>query len=136
MDSDEKQTGQLLQSTINVIILLVLDKAGPQQSSHIRLRLQQLSQQHLVFTQGTLYTLLGRLEELGWIRSTRALTNNGNKAVFYSITQSGIKALKDGTDNQRRLPSLWRACFYRIAYTPIFRSMFPNQSPHSAGAKD
>jgi transcriptional regulator len=103
MPDDPKESIQLLQGTLDLIVLRNLDSMGPQHAYQIASRLQQVSQQHLSLNQGTLYPALVRLEQRGWIQSTWNRTESGRDAKFYGVTRSGLKAMKAETERWRRL---------------------------------
>jgi len=106
MPSKEKKPLQLLQGTLDLIVLRNLATMGPQHAYQIAGRLQQVSGQLLELNQGTLYPALVRLEQHGWIKGAWGKTENNREARFYTITAAGRKALEKETSNWRRMSDL------------------------------
>ncbi len=104
--SSEKARAQVLQGTLDLIILRTLASMGPQHAYGIASRLQQVSGDWLNLNQGTLYPALVRLEQQGWIRGKWGRTETNREAKFYAITKSGEKALGEETRRWRRLAGL------------------------------
>jgi PadR family transcriptional regulator, regulatory protein PadR len=97
---------QLLQGTLDMIVLRTLSSMGPQHAYQIATRLEQVSDKLLNLNQGTLYPALVRLEQYGWIRGEWGRTENNREAKFYSITKAGVKALGEETARWRQMMSL------------------------------
>jgi PadR family transcriptional regulator PadR len=106
MPSEEKQPMQLLQGTLDLIVLRTLATMGPRHAYQIASRLDQISDHLLNLNQGTLYPALVRLEQYGWIKGAWGLTENRREAKFYAITKSGLKALNEETDRWKRMSNL------------------------------
>jgi PadR family transcriptional regulator PadR len=106
MSSERKSRIQVLQGTLDLIVLRTLATMGPQHAYSIASRLQQVSEDLLNLNQGTLYPALVRLEQQGWIRGTWGTTENKRDAKFYRITRSGEKALSEETKRWRQLSGL------------------------------
>ncbi len=106
MPSEKKSRMQVLQGTLDLIVLRTLATLGPQHAYAIATRVQQVSEDLLNLNQGTLYPALVRLEQQGWIKGAWGKTENGREAKYYSITRAGQKALSDETRRWRRLASL------------------------------
>jgi PadR family transcriptional regulator, regulatory protein PadR len=106
MSSETKSRMQVLQGTLDLIVLRTLATLGPQHAYAIATRLQQVSDDLLNLNQGTLYPALVRLEQQGWIKGNWDKTENGREAKYYSISRAGHKALSDETKRWRRLASL------------------------------
>lgn len=104
--SRERQQMQVLQGTLDLIVLRALASMGPQHAYGIATRLQQVSEDLLNLNQGTLYPALVRLEQQGWIKGTWAKTENNREAKYYSITGPGRKALERETRRWRALAGL------------------------------
>jgi PadR family transcriptional regulator, regulatory protein PadR len=96
----------LLQGTLDVMVLRILATMGPQHSYGISGRLEQISEQSLSLNQGTLYPALVRLEQNGWIAGTWQKTENHRDAKYYSLTKTGRKALESETERWRRSAGL------------------------------
>lgn len=105
MSSKEKSI-QLLQGTLDLIVLRTLASMGPQHAYQIATRLQQISDRLLNLNQGTLYPALVRLEQYGWVKGTWGRTENNREAKFYEITKAGLRALGEETQKWRRISAL------------------------------
>jgi len=106
MPSKEKRSAQLLQGTLDLIVLRALATMGPQHAYQIASRLQQLSDQSLELNQGTLYPALVRLEQYGWIKGAWGQTENNREAKFYELTRAGRSALEKETTQWRKMSGL------------------------------
>jgi PadR family transcriptional regulator PadR len=106
MPSKEREPIQLLQGTLDLIVLRTLLTMGSQHAYQIATRLQQISDRLLNLNQGTLYPALVRLEQYGWIKGTWGKTENNREAKYYEITKPGQKALGDETDRWRKMAAL------------------------------
>lgn len=106
MSSEEKEPIQLLQGTLDLIVLRTLASMGAQHAYQIATRLQQVSEQLLNLNQGTLYPALVRLEQYGWIKGTWGRTESNREAKYYAISKAGEKALNRETMRWRRMAGL------------------------------
>jgi PadR family transcriptional regulator, regulatory protein PadR len=106
MSNKEKESIQLLQGTLDLIVLRTLATMGPQHAYQIAMRLQQISDKLLNLNQGTLYPALVRLEQYGWIKGTWGRTESNREAKYYEITKAGRKALGVETQTWRKMSSL------------------------------
>ena len=106
MSSESKPRIQVLQGTLDLIVLRTLSSLGPLHAYGIAARLEQVSKDLLKLNQGTLYPALVRLEQQGWIKGKWNTTENGREAKYYSITKAGLKALGEETERWRQLSSL------------------------------
>jgi len=106
MPSKEKRPAQLLQGTLDLIVLRNLATIGPQHAYQIAGRLQQVSGQLLELNQGTLYPALVRLEQYGWIKGSWGKTENHREAKFYAITPAGRRALEKETTRWKEMSEL------------------------------
>src|SRR5665213_1119144 len=97
---------QILQGTLDLIVLRSLHTMGPPHAYAIATRLGQLSEDLLRLNQGTLYPALVRLEEQGSIAGSWGRTDNNRDAKFYSITKPGQKALREETQKWRQMSGL------------------------------
>src|SRR5882757_5183651 len=97
---------QILQGTLDLMVLRTLATIGPQHAYGIATRLQQISEDLLNLNQGTLYPALVRLEQHGWIKGTWGTTESNREAKFYAITRAGQKALGEETERWRQLSGL------------------------------
>jgi PadR family transcriptional regulator PadR len=99
----EKMPIQILQGTLDLMILRTLATMGPQHSYGIASRLQQVSEDALNINQGTIYPALIRIEQRGWTLGSWAKTENGRDAKYYAITRAGLKALDEETERWRQM---------------------------------
>ncbi len=106
MSSKEKESMQLLQGTLDLIILRTLANMGSQHAYQIATRLEQISDSLLNLNQGTLYPALIRLEQHGWIKGTWGKTESNREAKYYAITKTGQKALGKETQRWRQMAGL------------------------------
>jgi PadR family transcriptional regulator PadR len=97
---------ELLQGTLDLIVLRALSTMGPLHAYALATRLAQVSDHPLSLNQGTLYPALVRLEQKGWIKGTWKKTDNNRDAKFYAMTNSGRRALTRQTERWRRLAGL------------------------------
>ena len=84
----------VLQGTLDLMVLKTLDTLGAMHGYGIAQRIQQVSENLLQLNQGTLYPALLRLEQRGWISSKWGTSENNRKAKFYSLTKAGRKQLE------------------------------------------
>ena len=97
---------ELLQGTLDLIILRALATMGPQHAYGLAARLAQVSDHPLSLNQGTLYPALIRLEQKGWIKGSWGQTESRREAKFYNLTKNGEKALEKEAEKWRRLAGL------------------------------
>lgn len=86
-------TAELLQGTLDLLILKTLEVGEPMHGWGVAVRIQQLSQDSLQVNQGSLYPALHRLEHRGWIRSEWGRSANNRRAKFYRLTALGRRQL-------------------------------------------
>jgi transcriptional regulator len=106
MPSEQNNRVELLQGTLDLIVLRALDTMGPQHAYGLASRLEQVARLSLTLNQGTLYPALVRLEQKGWIKGTWQRTENNREAKYYSITRAGVRGLHKQTERWRRLAGL------------------------------
>ena len=80
---------ELLQGTLDLIVLRALSTMGPQHAYGLAARLEQVAEHPLMLNQGTLYPALVRLEQKGWIKGAWQRTETNREAKYYSITKAG-----------------------------------------------
>ena len=93
----------VLQGTLDLMVLKTLHAMGPLHGFGIARRIEQLSEDVLQLNEGTVYTSLLRLQQQGWIKSEWGTSENNRKARFYSITRLGKKQLDLETENWERI---------------------------------
>jgi PadR family transcriptional regulator PadR len=87
----------VLQGTLDLMILKTLDTLGAMHGWGIAQRIRQVSGDLLQLNQGTLYPALLRVEQKGWIGSEWKTTENNRRAKYYSLTADGKKQLEAET---------------------------------------
>lgn len=103
MGSDK---ADVLQGTLDLMVLKTLETMGPLHGYGIAQRLGQISENALQLNQGTLYPALLRLEQRGWIRSVWGKSENNRRARFYALTASGRKRLSVEARNWERMAGI------------------------------
>ena len=93
----------VLQGTLDLMVLKTLDTLGSMHAYGIAQRIQQVSDNLLQLNQGTLYPALLRLEQRGWITSKWGTSDNNRRARFYSLTKSGRKQLEREAEGWQRI---------------------------------
>jgi PadR family transcriptional regulator PadR len=106
MTNGRSERVELLQGTLDLIVLRALATMGPQHAYGLAARLEQVAEHPLTLNQGTLYPALVRLEQSGWIKGTWQKTENNRDAKYYAITKAGTRALEKQTVRWRRLAGL------------------------------
>ena len=90
-----KEKSEVLQGTLDLLVLKTLDVLGPMHGYGIAQRIQQVSEEILQLNQGTLYPALLRLEQRGWLASDWGISDSNRRARFYSLTRAGRKQLAE-----------------------------------------
>src|SRR5271154_5693883 len=98
--------GEVLQGTLDLIVLKTLDAMGSLHGYGIAQRVQQVSEDLLKLNQGTLYPALLRLEQRGWISSKWGVSDNNRKAKYYSLTRAGRKQLTTEAESWERMAAV------------------------------
>jgi PadR family transcriptional regulator PadR len=98
--------GEVLQGTLDLIVLKTLEALGPLHGYGIAKRVQRVSEDLLKLNQGTLYPALLRLEQRGWITSKWGVSDNNRKAKYYSLTRAGRKQLAAETETWERMAGM------------------------------
>lgn len=94
---------EILQGTLDLMVLKTLDAMGPMHGYGLARRIEQMSEEALMVNQGTIYLCLIRLVQNGWIKAEWGASENNRKAKFYSITRAGRKQLVAETENWERI---------------------------------
>ena len=94
---------EILQGTLDLMVLKTLDAMGPMHGYGIARRIEQLSEDALQINQGTIYLCLIRLVQKGWIKAEWGTSENNRKAKFYAISKAGRKQLAAETENWERV---------------------------------
>src|SRR6202171_5258479 len=96
----------LLQGTLDLMVLQTLDAMGPLHGYGIARRIEQVSGDQVLLNQGTIYASLVRLQQRGWISAGWGISENNRKAKFYAITRRGRKQLAADAAHGRRLANV------------------------------
>lgn len=102
----EADRTELLQGTLDLLVLKTLATLGSLHGFGIARRIEQVSGGSVLLNQGTIYPALVRLEEQGWISSEWGTSENNRRARFYAITAAGRKQLKEEVANWQRVTAL------------------------------
>ena len=94
---------EILQGTLDLMVLKTLDAIGPMHGYGIARRIEQISEDALQVNQGTIYLCLIRLVQKRWIKAEWGTSDNNRKAKFYSISKAGRKQLVAETENWERI---------------------------------
>ena len=94
---------EILQGTLDLMVLKTLDAMGPMHGYGIARRIEQISEDALAVNQGTVYLCLIRLVQKGWIASEWGTSDNNRRAKFYSLSKAGRRQLVAETRNWERI---------------------------------
>lgn len=97
---------EILQGTLDLMVLKTLDTMGAMHGWGIAQRIQQISDDALHLNQGTLYPALLRLQQRSWISAAWGTSENNRRARYYSLTKRGKKQLQLQTENWERMTSI------------------------------
>ena len=98
-----EEKSEILQGTLDLMVLKTLDTMGPLHGYGIARRIEQMSEEALLVNQGTIYLCLVRLVQKRWIAASWGTSENNRKAKFYSITRAGRKQLAAEARNWERV---------------------------------
>ena len=96
----------ILQGTLDLMVLQTLDAMGPLHGYGIARRIEQISEDVLQLNQGTIYASLLRLQQRRWISASWGTSDNNRKAKFYAITRNGRKQLAAQAQNWERISAV------------------------------
>jgi PadR family transcriptional regulator PadR len=94
---------EILQGTLDLMVLKTLDAMGPMHGYGIALRIEQVAEDALKVNQGTLYICLVRLLQRKWLSATWGISENNRRARFYTLTAAGKRHLQAETANWERV---------------------------------
>lgn len=94
---------ELLQGTLDLLVLQTLATMGPMHGYGIARRIEQVSGNQILLNQGTIYASLVRLQQHGWISAAWGASDNNRKAKYYSLTELGLKQLSEERHTWQRL---------------------------------
>lgn len=99
----DTKKSEVLQGTLDLMILKTLQALGPLHGFGIARRIEHVSGHILQLNEGTVYTSLLRLQQQGCIAAEWGTSENNRKAKFYSITRRGQKQLELETESWERI---------------------------------
>ena len=102
----QQQKEDVLQGTLDMLILKTLDAMTSIHGYGIAQRIRQISEDALQLNQGTLYPALLRLQQRGWIQAEWGVSENNRKAKYYSLTNAGRQQLAEETENWAKMVSI------------------------------
>lgn len=102
----QEQKLDLLQGTLDLMVLQTLASLGSLHGYGIARRIEQVSGDQVLLNQGTIYASLVRLQQRGWIAADWGVSDNNRKAKFYSITRGGRKQLAAEARNWERISAV------------------------------
>jgi transcriptional regulator len=94
---------EILQGTLDLMVLKTLDVMGPMHGYGIAKRIEQISEDALQINQGTIYLCLIRLVQQGWVHTKWGTSENNRRAKFYTISRLGRKQLSAEAKSWRRV---------------------------------
>jgi PadR family transcriptional regulator PadR len=103
MPQDHGSRVDLLQGTLDLMVLQTLHAMGPQHGYGLARRIEQVSGNAVLLNQGTIYASLVRLQQRGWIAASWGTSENNRRAKFYDLTKHGRAQLEMQTANWRKL---------------------------------
>jgi PadR family transcriptional regulator PadR len=101
-----KEKADVLQGTLDLMVLQTVESLGPLHGYAIAARLEQVSNGALQLNMGTLYPALMRLEQRGFLRGTWSTTDNNRRARFYALTAAGRRQLAKERDAWDRMAGI------------------------------
>jgi PadR family transcriptional regulator, regulatory protein PadR len=112
MSNRQQRKADILQGTLDLMVLQTLAMLGPQHGYAIAARLEQVSDGSLQLNMGTLYPGLMRLEQRGFVRGAWGVTDRNRKARFYAITAAGRRQLTAERSEWDRMTSIMHTLLY------------------------
>jgi transcriptional regulator len=109
MSNKAASKADVLQGTLDLMVLQTLDVLGPQHGYAIAARLEQVSGGALQLNMGTLYPALMRLEQRGLLKGTWGVTETNRKARFYALTAAGRRELVKEREAWDRMTAIMQA---------------------------
>src|SRR5918996_4543800 len=106
MSNREPSKTEVLQGTLDLMVLQTLESLGPSHGYAIAARLEQVSSGALQLNMGTLYPALMRLEQRGLVLGNWGTTETNRKARFYALTPAGRRQLAKEKQAWDRMASI------------------------------
>jgi len=116
MANKDTDKSEVLQGTLDLMVLRTLATLGPLHGYAIAARLEQVSAGALRLNMGTLYPGLMRLEQRGFVRGKWGVTDNNRRARFYSISATGRRQLATDTAGWDRIAAI----MHTVLHAPGF----------------
>jgi PadR family transcriptional regulator, regulatory protein PadR len=104
--SNRESRADVLQGTLDLMVLQTLDTLGPLHGYAIAARLEQISRGALQLNMGTLYPALMRLEQRGLLRGSWGITDTNRRARFYALTAAGRRQLAKEREEWDRMAAI------------------------------
>ena len=102
----KESRSDILQGTLDLMVLKTLEALGPLHGYGIARRIEQVSDGVLSLNQGTIYPALLRLHQKGWIKAEWGASENNRRAKYYSLTKAGRKQLETETEDWERISAI------------------------------
>src|SRR6185295_2374069 len=101
----------LLQGTLDLMVLQTLATMGPQHGYGVARRIEQVSGDKIILNQGTIYAALVRLQQRRLIKAEWGTSDNNRRARYYSLTARGRKHLEQRAANWQRISDVMDRIF-------------------------
>ena len=115
MSNERSSKADVLQGTLDLMVLQTLETMGPQHGYAIAARLEQVSAGALQLNMGTLYPALMRLEQRGLLKGTWGMTESNRRARFYALTAAGRRELQKEKQAWDRMAAIMNSLTRREA---------------------
>ena len=102
----KETTSDVLQGTLDLMVLKTLESLGPLHGYGIARRIEQISDGVIELNQGTIYPALLRLQQRGWIKAEWGSSENNRRAKYYSLTRTGRRQLATETEDWERISAV------------------------------
>ena len=112
MANERNRKTDVLQGTLDVMVLQTLATLGPQHGYGVAARIEQVSKGSIRLNMGTLYPSLMRLEQRGLVRGSWATTENKRRARYYALTAAGRRRLADEKAEWDRMTAIMHALLH------------------------
>ena len=109
MSNARAPKAEVLQGTLDLMVLQTLATMGPQHGYAVAARLEQVSSGAIRLNMGTLYPSLMRLEQRGLVRGSWGTTENNRRARYYALTRAGRRRLADEKAEWDRMTAIMHA---------------------------
>lgn len=106
MSTNKPDRKELLNGTLDLLVLKTLDTMGPLHGYGVARRIEQMSANVMRLSQGSIYPALMRLEQQGWIETKWGVSETNRKVKFYSLTRAGAKQLRVEVANWEQATAL------------------------------